>query len=370
MSVSSPAVELRNVSKRFGAVLAVNDVSLTVRAGEFLTLLGPSGCGKTTLLRLIAGFEIPDAGAVLLGGADVTALPPHRRDVNQVFQSYALFPHLSVRENIAFGLRMQRRAAKEIAVRVAEMVALVALEGCEDRKPHQLSGGQRQRVALARALAPRPAVLLLDEPLSALDARLRQTMQLELKRLQRQVGTTFVFVTHDQEEALTISDRIALVNRGRIEQIGTTLEIYHKPATAFGAEFIGQANVLEAEWVGNESGFARLRVAGIELRVAAEAWPAGVTRARVSIRPEKIHLGKTRPVGGSGFEVRVDEEIFKGAIDRFGLVTASGARLVAVVANESALREAVHAGDRVWCAVHADDIVVLHESGNERGQPA
>src|SRR5687767_191391 len=206
------AIEVQEVTKRFGATLALDSVSLAVRAGEFLTLLGPSGCGKTTLLRLIAGFEVPDSGAVLLEGNDVTHVPPHRRNVNQVFQSYALFPHLSVRENVAFGLRMQRLPAPEVAVRVTEMLTLVSLQGFEDRRPHQLSGGQRQRVALARALAPRPAVLLLDEPLSALDARLRQTMQLELKRLQRQLGTTFVFVTHDQEEALTMSDRIALIH--------------------------------------------------------------------------------------------------------------------------------------------------------------
>jgi len=204
-------VELKRVTKRFGSFVAVDDVSLEIHAGEFLTLLGPSGCGKTTLLRMIAGFETPDEGAVLLDGVDVTSLPPYKRNVNQVFQSYALFPHLTVRENIAFGLRMQRMPAAQIAERVAEAVALVSLEGFEERRPHQLSGGQRQRVALARALAPRPSVLLLDEPLSALDAKLRGSMQLELKKLQRQLGVTFVFVTHDQEEALTMSDRIALV---------------------------------------------------------------------------------------------------------------------------------------------------------------
>ena len=356
----APAVELRGVTKRFGAVVAVEGVSLAVRAGEFLTLLGPSGCGKTTLLRLIAGFETPDSGAVLFGGAEVTAVPPQRRDVNQVFQSYALFPHLSVRDNIAFGLRMQRLPAAEIATRVAEVIGLVSLGDCEERKPHQLSGGQRQRVALARALAPRPAVLLLDEPLSALDARLRQAMQLELKRLQRQVGTTFVFVTHDQEEALTMSDRIALVNRGRIEQIGDVHEIYHRPATAFAAEFIGQANLCEAELMRRGSDGVTLRVAGgIELSMAGGAWPEGMARAQISIRPEKIHLSKT-PLGGENvFEAKVTEEVFKGAHDRFTIVSSSGTRLTVVAANESALRTAIHAGDHVWCAVHADDIVVL-----------
>ncbi len=371
MNAQTPAVELRQVTKRFGAVTAVDDVSLTVRAGEFLTLLGPSGCGKTTLLRLIAGFEAPDCGTVWLGGVEVTALPPHRRDVNQVFQSYALFPHLNVRDNIAFGLRMQRRPAAEIAIRVAEVIGLVALEGCEDRKPQQLSGGQRQRVALARALAPRPAILLLDEPLSALDARLRQTMQIELKRLQRQVGTTFVLVTHDQEEALTVSDRIALVNRGRIEQLGTTQEIYHQPATPFAAEFIGQANLCEVELIRRGDGVAWLRLGGeIELSVAAEIWPENVARGRVSIRPEKIHLSKTRLPGTAAFEARVVEEVFKGAHDRFTIETAGGLRLTVLAANESALREAIHAGDHVWCAVHADDVVVVREIGNGRGQPA
>ncbi len=355
-----PAVEIRGVTKRFGGVVAVDEVSLSIRAGEFLTLLGPSGCGKTTLLRLIAGFEEPDAGTVILGGEEVTHVPPYRRNVNQVFQSYALFPHLSVRDNIAFGLRMQRRPAAEIAARVAEAVALVSLEGCETRMPHQLSGGQRQRVGLARALAPRPAVLLLDEPLSALDARLRQAMQLELKRLQRRLGTTFVFVTHDQEEALTMSDRIALLSRGRIEQLGEVHEIYHRPATAFAAEFMGQANVLEAELLDRAGGVVLVRVAGgLTLQLSHASWPAGRPDARVSIRPEKIHVSKRPITGENVFEARVEEEVFKGATDRLLLATGAGTRLIALAANESALIDAVHVGDRVWCAVHADDVVVI-----------
>lgn len=356
----SMAVELRGVSKRFGAVVAVEDISLAVRAGEFLTLLGPSGCGKTTLLRLIAGFEIPDSGSISLDGREVTNDPPHRRNVNQVFQSYALFPHLSVRDNVAFGLRMQRRPAREIAHRVAECIALVALEGCEERHPHQLSGGQRQRVALARALAPQPAVLLLDEPLAALDARLRAAMQLELKRLQRRLGTTFIFVTHDQDEALAMSDRIALINLGRVEQIGAPQEIYQQPATAFAAEFIGHANLLEAEVVGRDEGVVWIRVVGgLDLRVVASRWPAAATRARISIRPEKIRLFPS-PLGGENvFEARVEEKTFKGATDWLVLVTATGTRLNALVTNTSGLNEVMHAGDRVWCAVHPDDIVVV-----------
>ncbi|MBM3855007.1 MAG: ATP-binding cassette domain-containing protein, partial [Verrucomicrobia bacterium] len=225
----SARVELREVTKRFGAVEAVAGVSLEIAAGEFLTLLGPSGCGKTTLLRLIAGFEAPTSGTIWLSGQDVTPLPPYRRPVNQVFQSYALFPHLTVWENVAFGLRMQRVPAAEIKERVRQALELVSLTGLDARPPHQLSGGQKQRVALARAVVCRPQVLLLDEPLSAIDAKLRHAMQLELKRLQRQIGITFVFVTHDQEEALTMSDRIALVNRGRLEQVGRPPEIYTRP---------------------------------------------------------------------------------------------------------------------------------------------
>jgi spermidine/putrescine transport system ATP-binding protein len=360
MTSGVPAVELRGVSKRFGDVVAVNDVSLTVQRGEFVALLGPSGCGKTTLLRLIAGFETPDMGEVRLEGENVTETPPHRRNVNQVFQSYALFPHLTVRENVAFGLRMQRLPTNEIATRVAESLALVSLSGCEDRKPDQLSGGQRQRVALARALAPRPAVLLLDEPLSALDARLRQAMQLELKRLQRQVGTTFVFVTHDQEEALTMSDRIALIHQGRVEQVGEVHEIYHRPKTAFVAEFIGHANLLDAELVARDASLALIRLhGGLELQLPAATWPGQAKRATFSLRPEKVFLSKTPVHGPNVFEARVQEEVFKGATDRFVIATAAGTKLNAVAANESSLREAIHAGDRVWCAVHADDVVLI-----------
>lgn len=358
----SPQVEVRNVTKRFGSVAAVDDVSLTVRAGEFLTLLGPSGCGKTTLLRLIAGFEMPDAGSILLAGEDVSMLPPYRRNVNQVFQSYALFPHLTVRENVAFGLRMQRLPSVQIAGRVAEALSLVSLQGYEDRKVNQLSGGQRQRVALARALAPQPAVLLLDEPLSALDAQLRHAMQLELKRLQRQLSTTFIFVTHDQEEALTMSDRIALVHRGKIEQLGEVHEIYHRPATAFAAEFIGQANLLPAERVGRDGPDVQVRVSGgLVLQIPESSWPEGAGRALVSIRPEKVHVSKAPLTGDNTFEARVDEEVFKGATDRLVVTATMGTKLTAVAANESALREAIHEGDRVWCALHFDDIVVVRE---------
>ena len=358
----SPAamIELRGVTKRFGSFEAVRGVDLTVRGGEFLTLLGPSGCGKTTLLRLLSGFEQPDEGSIQVDGADVTHLPPHRRDLNQVFQSYALFPHLTVRENIAFGLRMQRRPAEEIAARVAEVTDLVALKGFEDRRPHQLSGGQRQRVALARAIVPRPKVLLLDEPLSALDAKLRHQMQLELKHLQRRLGLTFVFVTHDQEEALTMSDRIAVIHQGRVAQLGTPAEIYHRPATPFVADFIGETNLLPADFAEQTGDDVRVRLAGgLELTVPAAAWPTGAKRALLSVRPEKVLVSKQAVAAENVFTAVVEEEIFKGALDHLTLVTPAGLRLEAMVANESALLEAIHAGDRVYCGLHADDIVVL-----------
>jgi spermidine/putrescine transport system ATP-binding protein len=353
-------IAIENVTKRFGSFTAVDNVSLHVRAGEFLTLLGPSGCGKTTLLRMLSGFETPTEGVIRIAGADVTHLAPYRRSVNQVFQSYALFPHMTVRENIGFGLRMQKTAVDEITKRVNEVIELVELKGLEDRKPNQLSGGQRQRVALARAIVPRPQVLLLDEPLSALDAKLRGQMRLELKRLQKHLGMTFVFVTHDQEEALTLSDRIAVLNGGRIEQLGTATEIYHQPATAFVADFIGEANLLEAELVSRNGATARVRVrGGLELEVAVAGWPQDGSGVLLSIRPEKVHVSKVPFAAENVFEARVVEEVFQGASDRLTLETSAGTRLTAVVANESAFLESIHEGDRVFCGLHTDDLVLV-----------
>jgi spermidine/putrescine transport system ATP-binding protein len=283
----APAVEARNAVKEFGqgeaTVRALDTVSVAIRKGEFFTLLGPSGCGKTTLLRLIAGFDTPTSGAILIDGEDVSDLPPNRRPVNTVFQSYALFPHLTVAQNVAFGLEMLGRAKGEVAARTAEMLALVKLDQMAGRKTSQLSGGQQQRVALARALAPRPKVLLLDEPLSALDLKLRKEMQGELKRLQLETGITFVFVTHDQEEALTMSDRIGVMSGGRILQIGTPREIYAHPTNRFVADFIGETNFLSARVRGGKAVFG----GGVEVPLSRPAADGDVT---IAIRPEHMRL--------------------------------------------------------------------------------
>ncbi|MFT3829200.1 MAG: ABC transporter ATP-binding protein [Opitutaceae bacterium] len=355
-------VQLRGVTKRFGSVTAVDAVDLTIRKGEFLTLLGPSGCGKTTLLRLLAGFETPTAGEILIEGHDVSDIPPYRRDVNQVFQSYAIFPHLTVEENIAFGLKMRHVPAAERRERAEEALGLVSLAGLGRRRPHELSGGQRQRVALARALVCRPKVLLLDEPLSALDAKLRRAMQLELKHLQRQLGITFVFVTHDQEEALIMSDRIAVIHRGRIDQLGTATEIYHAPASAFTADFIGEANLLDSAVMANNGVTAQLQLGeGAEVSVRASAVQPGATRVLVSVRPEKIYITRTKPAKENTFKGVIEEEIFRGAMDELRIRIAGGLQLMAVVANESAHEHAWHKGDTVFCAIHTDDIVVVEQ---------
>ncbi|HEX8322545.1 MAG TPA: ABC transporter ATP-binding protein [Tepidisphaeraceae bacterium] len=355
-------VEFISVTKRWGSFTAVDDVSLKIRAGEFLTLLGPSGCGKTTMLRMISGFEHPTSGRVLLDGRDVTGDPPYRREVNQVFQSYALFPHLTVRENIEFGLKMKKVERDELRRRVDEAVRIVALAEYQRRRPHQLSGGQRQRVALARAIVNRPKVLLLDEPLSALDASLRHTMQIELKRLQAKLGITFVFVTHDQEEALTMSDRIAVINHGRVEQIDSVQDIYHRPRTRFVAEFIGKANVIDAAIVGGGVENVRVNVeAGLELDVCRDGAAVRGDRVRVAVRPEKINVTAHRPAGVNAFEVTVEEELFRGAIDELCVRTAGGTELTVLVANEGRMEAAVHRGDRVWCQIHPEDAVLIED---------
>lgn len=289
------AVELRKVSKHFGEVEAVHQVSLQIRDGEFFSLLGPSGCGKTTTLRMIAGFERPTEGEIYIKGERMNDVPPFHRPVNTVFQHYALFPHMTVFENVAFGLEMKRLPRDEIRRRVEEALRLVRLSGLENRYPHQLSGGQQQRVALARALVNRPAVLLLDEPLGALDLKLRKEMQLELKTLQHQIGITFIYVTHDQEEAMTMSDRIAVMNQGRVLQVGTPVEIYEHPATRFVADFIGETNFLDGRVVDLEGGMARVEIEGFPVFAAPSGAIHRGQTVTVAIRPERIHLCAEEP---------------------------------------------------------------------------
>jgi spermidine/putrescine transport system ATP-binding protein len=291
----SPAIELVGVAKQFTSadenVQAVERIDLDIGSGEFFSLLGPSGCGKTTTLRMVAGFEEPTEGKILLYGDDVVAVPPNRRDVNMVFQNYALFPHMSVFDNVAFGLRRKRVDGGEITKRVGEMLELVELRGRERRKPRELSGGQQQRVALARALVNHPRALLLDEPLGALDLKLRQSMQLELKRIQREVGITFVYVTHDQGEALTMSDRIAVMNAGRVEQVGSPREVYEQPRTRFVAGFIGTSNILSGKVSRTVDGCGVIEVAGDE-RIVVPLRGATTDQLVVTVRPEKIRLGE------------------------------------------------------------------------------
>jgi spermidine/putrescine transport system ATP-binding protein len=309
-------VRLEGVVKRFKDTVAVDGIDLEISHGEFFSLLGPSGCGKSTTLSIIGGFEEPTAGAVFLGGREMHRVPPHRRDVNTVFQSYALFPHLDVAANVGFGLRRRKLPRDAIGRRVAEALELVGLAGLERRKPGQLSGGQQQRVALARALVNEPRVLLLDEPLGALDLKLRKQMQLELKRIQREVGVTFLYVTHDQEEALAMSDRIAVMNLGRIEQVGAPEEVYDRPATEFVAGFLGASNLLPGTVAGGDGGVVRIALddAG-EVRVPAACVPEGGAHVKVGVRPEKltpVGLREGADGGGNEIEGRVRTSTYLG----------------------------------------------------------
>ena len=352
-------VELRNVTKRFGAYEALKDASFEIRAGEFMTFLGPSGCGKTTCLRLISGFDTPTSGQILLDGEDVTFEPPYRRDVNQVFQNYALFPHLTIYENIAFGLRMKKVPAAQICERVDRVVKMTSLEDFTGRKPSQLSGGQRQRVALARAIVCEPKVLLLDEPLSALDAKLRTQMRVELKQLQKKLGITFIFVTHDQEEALTMSDRVAVINAGRVEQIGTVNEIYYKPATRFVASFIGESNIVEADILRSEGEFLHCRLeGGLELDVRTPNPPAH-SKVLLSLRPEKIRLTRENPGGRNSFPGTIEMEIFKGAVDDLTISVQGGLQLGAVLTNDGQAESDLHEGERVFARIQPEDIHIV-----------
>ncbi len=352
-------VELQDVSKSFGSFTALRHVSFEIREGEFMTFLGPSGCGKTTCLRLISGFDTPTSGRIVIGGEDVTLVPPYRRDVNQVFQSYALFPHLTIYENIAFGLRMKKVSAGDIKKRVDNVVEMTALTQFVDRKPAQMSGGQRQRVALARAIVCEPKVLLLDEPLSALDAKLRSQMRIELKHLQKRLGITFIFVTHDQEEALTMSDRVAVINGGQVEQIGTVNEIYYQPATRFVATFIGETNIVEADVVSVEDGRPLCRVeGGLELRLKKGPQMPG-EKILLSLRPEKVRLYRTSPGGENCFPGKISLEIFKGAVDDLTIVTQGGLELGALLANDGQEEMDFHEGETVIARIQPEDINVV-----------
>jgi putative spermidine/putrescine transport system ATP-binding protein len=360
---SAAAIRLEQVRKVFdGHVVAVDDVTLAVREGEFFSLLGPSGCGKTTTLRLVAGFEPPDAGRLLIRGRDVTHVPPERRDTGMVFQNYALFPHRTVFENVAFGLRMRRVSRQEIARRVGDALRLVELEGLGARRPAQLSGGQQQRVALARAIVIEPAVLLCDEPLGALDKKLRQSMQFELKKLQRTIGVTLLYVTHDQEEALTMSDRIAVMDRGRVVQVGAPLEIYDRPATRFVSDFIGDSNLIEASARPLGAGRAEL-VTEDGLRLAAVWTDAAVAGQRVTlaVRPERVRL--LADSGGSCDNVlggTVESVNFQGDSILYRVACGAGRFLLALQPNDrsAAIRPI---GAPVRAGWNHDDGVILTE---------
>jgi spermidine/putrescine transport system ATP-binding protein len=331
--MSRGEVRLVALTKRFADVTAVDSLDLEIAGGEFFSLLGPSGCGKTTTLRLVAGFEQPNDGRILLDGIDVAYTPPHRRNVNTVFQNYALFPHLNVFDNVAFGLRRARRPKHEVKERVATVLELVRLAGLERRKSSELSGGQQQRVALARALVLNPAVLLLDEPLGALDAKLRKTLQIELKALQEEVGVTFLYVTHDQEEALTMSDRLAVMNEGRVEQIGAPQEVYEDPQTMFVADFLGVSNLLDATALGARNGSFRVAVGRFEF-VARSGRDDLTGPARIVIRPERVEL---EPHGAAAGPNRlpgmIERVVYVGSAVQIIVRAATGETLQALVQN-------------------------------------
>ncbi len=328
----SPSVELKGVTKSFGELVAVNDVDLAIGEGEFFTLLGPSGCGKTTTLRMVAGFEHPTSGQLLIDGSDVAALPPYKRPTNTVFQSYALFPHLSVEENVGFGLKRKKVSKVEVRRRVAEELERVGLAREANRRPNQLSGGMQQRVALARALVNLPKVLLLDEPLGALDLKLRKGLQVELKKIQREVGITFVYVTHDQEEALTMSDRIAVMNRGRVEQVADPEEVYDRPGTTFVAGFIGVSNLMPATVA--SSGEVRID-GGPTVRVPTDGFSPG-ERCHAVVRPEKLKIDLAGgDAGGTSPDVEgtVESSLYLGTSTQIAVALAEGVRMTVLVPN-------------------------------------
>jgi putrescine transport system ATP-binding protein len=356
-----PLIRFDAISKRFGEATAVDHVTLDIFTGEFFALLGPSGCGKTTLLRLLAGFERPSEGRVLLAGEDLNPVPPYRRPVNMMFQAYALFPHLTVAGNVAFGLRQDGLPRAEIERRISEMLILVRLEGLERRKPHQLSGGQRQRVALARALVKRPKVLLLDEPLAALDRKLREDTRFELKQLQIRLGLTFVIVTHDREEAMTLADRIAVMDRGHIVQVATPPEIYEEPRSRFVAEFIGDVNLIEGVLAAADTGTVAIDSATGRL-VAAQAGEARPgDRISLAVRPEKVRITRDQPAGvTNGLSGRVVAISYLGDVSTYHVRLDGGLVLKARAANLTRLIERpIAVDDQVWLSWSPEVGVVL-----------
>jgi spermidine/putrescine transport system ATP-binding protein len=336
--VKTGAVELVRLRKQFADVIAVDGIDISIEAGEFFSLLGPSGCGKTTTLRLIAGFERPDDGKILLDGTDMAATPPHRRKVNTVFQSYALFPHLAVFDNVAFGLRRARVQKGEIRERVTRVLEAVQLSGYEKRKPSQLSGGQQQRVALARALVLEPSVLLLDEPLGALDAKLRKALQLELKSIQERFGITFVYVTHDQEEALTMSDRIAVMSGGRVEQVATPEQMYEEPETVFVADFLGVSNLMAVTAEGGDGNACRTKLGDFVLRAdCGEVGQRGETH--VVIRPERVSIEPYEASGDNRVPGMIERVVYHGASEQLVVRLATGNVVQALFVRDGSQHE-------------------------------
>ena len=357
-----PLVQFDTVSKRFGGVVAVDSVLLDILEGEFFALLGPSGCGKTTLLRMLAGFEQPTEGRVLLDGEDLTGTPPHQRPVNMMFQSYALFPHLTVAGNIAFGLKQDGMPKPEIETRVGEMLKLTRLDGLGERRPHQLSGGQRQRVALARALAKRPKVLLLDEPLSALDRKLREETRFELMELQKRLGLTFIVVTHDQEEAMMMADRVGVMNGGRLIQVAPPAEMYERPNSRWVAGFIGDVNLIEGRVASSGLGHSVIESDGGRLMVSHTADLAVGTHVWVALRPEKIDLDTKAPVAGgdNSFAGRVSEIGYLGGLSIYKIRLDSGTEIKAAMVNrERKPAQPVGVDDRVFLSFKPEASVLL-----------
>jgi putrescine transport system ATP-binding protein len=369
-SADIPLLRIDAVVKKFGAFRAVDRLSLDIRAGEFFALLGPSGCGKTTLLRMLAGFETPDQGRILLNGKDIAQVLPHQRPINMMFQNYALFPHLTVRNNIAFGLKRTGMPNSKINTRVAELVALVKLDGLEQRKPDQLSGGQKQRVALARSLARRPKVLLLDEPLAALDKKLRESTQLELMEVQRRLGMTFIIVTHDQEEAMTVASRIGVMDAGRLEQVATPRELYEAPTSRWIAEFVGDVNMFEGQIGSREGGRLAISTRDVgTIMVAEPRQPITKTIVCVAIRPEKVKLSRRGPASDpvnahaiNRLEGVVTDVSYLGGITTYKVKLDTGTVLRSSMANTARLdSDAYSASQRVVAWFTPDDCVVLEQ---------